>query len=153
MDETHPRWREFKRAIKNYPDTHSCLIRDEVNTSKPNLLKLDWKRVGTGRSAEVCIFRIAKSLSTVERIRTWLEYHRFSKIQYKRRFPDDRILRNPGMGVARVGGWWRIEKYRAVNPSLLKSVFGLDLVRSYKLGIYFNEFGTVTHVGAVANTK
>lgn len=46
VDKEHPRWREYRRAIRRYPDVQSCLAAGEQNKTSPNLLAFDWRKHG-----------------------------------------------------------------------------------------------------------
>ncbi|MDA5556193.1 hypothetical protein [Shimia sp. MMG029] len=151
LDETHPRWKEYRRVVKRYPNVRSCLVREEANKTDPNLLKLDWRRVGAHRGAQVCVFRIANSLGTVERIRNWLVYHDFARIRSHPNVSERFRLPHPNYPVSRISGWWTVEQYREANPSLLRSTFGIDVILKFSLSIYFNEDGKVVGVGGTAD--
>jgi hypothetical protein len=69
MDQEHPRWEQFRAAIQGYPDILSCLRPEERAAERPNLLAYDWFRV---RGDNVCLFRIASTLGSIERVRAWM---------------------------------------------------------------------------------
>jgi hypothetical protein len=43
MDESQPRWHEFKDTLGAFPDTSSCLRSEEREKETQNLLAFDWK--------------------------------------------------------------------------------------------------------------
>jgi len=62
MNSEQPRWSQYRRVLRRFPDVRSCLIEEEKEKSTPNLLLMDWQETGTGRGAEVCIFLIARKI-------------------------------------------------------------------------------------------
>ncbi|WP_170382534.1 hypothetical protein [Ruegeria atlantica] len=77
VDKHSNKWLSYRRSIRNYSDVRDCLMKSEKLKEKPNLLKIDWDRVGFGHAAEVCVFRIARSLGDVESLKDWFDYHGF----------------------------------------------------------------------------
>lgn len=69
MDRDHAQWNRYGPAIRRRPDTLSCLRPEERDAERPNLLAYDWHRV---QQHEVCLFRIATTLGSVERVRAWM---------------------------------------------------------------------------------
>ncbi|WP_170349182.1 MULTISPECIES: hypothetical protein [Ruegeria] len=148
MDSEQARWKQFRKAIRNYPDVQSCLIKEEQKKESPNLLKLDWKRVGYGSGVEVCIFRISRSLGTLDRIQSWMSYHDFRVVGYSRYRSENFVPTRINQPVGNVAGYWTVEQYRERNPTLFWRLFEFDLIYSYEivLGIS-DEFKVVgTHV-------
>ena len=100
MNAEQPRWNQYRRALRRFPDVRDCLVPEERNKPEPNLLHIDWSRVGMDREFEVCLFRIGRSLGSVDRMIDWLNYHefrvfsasRFRSEGYQPSFADDPIF-------------------------------------------------------------
>ena len=148
MDEEHPQWRKYSRVIERYPDVLSCLIRSEQSSPNPNLLLIDWDRVGTGSGAEVCIFRIARSLKDLEQLRAWLDIHEFRVQGPISVYSDGYVPRFSTEKVAFLMASWDLPSYREKNPSLLAKL-GIELIYGYQLSVSLSERGQVVgvHVG------
>ena len=72
MDETHPRWSEFRSAIRSYPDVDPCLEEEQRGTAEPDLLAFDWNSIRREAAMEVCLFRVFQSLREPELIEAWV---------------------------------------------------------------------------------
>lgn len=153
MDADHPRWHQYRRTLGSYTNVRDCLVLDEQNKAKPNLLMLDWHRVGAGSGAEICIFRIARSLNDIDRIKKWLEYHAFLVGEKRLRYVGNYLPSLKTMPVANLTAWWTREQYREVSPSWASSLFGIDLILSYQVVIGFSRENKVTAVGVVTPSK
>lgn len=153
MDADQPRWSQFRRSLRKFPSVRDCLVAEEQEKQKPNLLLIDWDRVGTGGSARVCIFRIARSLNDVERIHKWLAFHEFRVNPKIRLVGDSYVPQHPKVPVSGLTAQWTREQYRDRKPSLISSLFSFDLILSYQLVIEFSQDDEVAHVGLVTPTK
>ncbi len=88
-EETHPflflgklppdNKKALKRAIAQFPDVRSCLVRSEKHKDRPNLLLLDWNAMHSEEAVEVCIFRIMSSIRNVRESRKWFEIQGFDE--------------------------------------------------------------------------
>jgi len=147
MTPEHPRWSQFRWAIWKYPDARSCLTSEEAKSENPNLLQIDWARVGTGAGEEVCAFRIFSSLGSVDLIETWLSYHEFRYSDQYRIGSKKFNPRYASQPVSQIMGWWSVEKYRAINPSLFSTITGVEFVSSYQMVVSFDQLDRVSGVG------
>ena len=152
VDEDHPQWSNYKRSIKRYHSPIDCLSEREQQEETANLVALDWKRVGTGRGAEVCIFRILSSLEDRDDILFWLEAHDFATRGFGRKSPETIKPRFPTEGVVDIGGLWSVDQYRSVNPSLLASI-GIEFVHNYQLIINLDQNDQIVGVNVVTPAK
>lgn len=150
VDEEHPQWSRYKRVLKKYPDVRDCLLKSEQQKERPNLSLIDWGRVGTSHAAEVCVFRIARSLSDVERLLSWLDMHRFSHQGINRYASDTFTPRFETQPIYNLTARWSIEEYRKINPSLIYSITGFHLIQDFRLVISFDQEGLVS--GVTVNT-
>jgi len=71
VDANHGAWDRYAGALLRRPDTLSCLRPSEQEATRPNLLAFDWHRV-RGYDRDVCLFRVATSLGSIERLRAWM---------------------------------------------------------------------------------
>ncbi|WP_170431711.1 hypothetical protein [Ruegeria arenilitoris] len=153
VDQGHPQWKRYRKLLRRYPDVVSCLVESEHEKEEPNLLKLDWEEVGTGSGAEVCVFRIARSLSSLDKITAWLEYHSFRVGSYDRYRSEKFIPRWETQPVSNMGAYWSLDQYREKNPSLIVALTGIDLIQGYELILGFSENGQVVGASSVTPTK
>jgi hypothetical protein len=51
------------------------------------------------------------------------------------------------MPVSQITGWWNMEKYRAINPSLFSTITGVEFVSSYQMVVSFDQLDRVSGVG------
>ncbi|WP_457650826.1 hypothetical protein [Profundibacter sp.] len=150
MDENHPRWRQYRRAIRKFRDVRDCLIEEEQNRETPNLLLIDWQKTGLGSGAQVCLFLIARSLGTMDRHREWLEFHEFRTLSYSRFVSDGYSPAYETEPVAYLSGTWTTEQYRAKKPSWFASLTGIELVQGYGVSVRYSHKQRV--VGATASS-
>lgn len=153
MDADNPRWRQYKRSLRKYPDVRDCLIREEQDKPEPDLRLMDWSRVGTGKGAEVCVFLIARSLGDVELIYMWLEYHEFQVCSIERKFSNKYVSRFDTQPMMSIYASWTIEQYRTVNPSWFLSLTGFEYLLSYHLNIGLTEAHQVVGVNVDTPSK
>jgi len=153
MDSEQARWGQFRKAIHTYPDVQSCLVEEEQHKKEPNLLKFDWERVGTGRGAAVCMFRIARSLADVEKTGSWLKYHHFKVVGPNRSRSEDFISYRETEPVSYLAAYWSVEQYRAKTPSFIRTLTGFDTVLRYELIFDFSEASKVVGTYIVTPTK
>ncbi|MFV2053928.1 hypothetical protein [Aliiroseovarius sp. YM-037] len=153
MDNEQARWRQFRRAIHEYPDVERCLVRTEWNRREPNLLLIDWDRTGTGRGAEVCLFRIARSLGNLERLQQWLVYHGFELSELHKYRGEDYVVRYETQPVSHMSAYWATERYRERNPSWIRALTGFDPLLRYEVVFRFSETNQVVEVSVVTATK
>lgn len=62
-----------KVALRDFPDVNSCLKEDHHADNKSSLLNMDWDKINNKAEAEVCTFRLLKSLGGIENATPWLE--------------------------------------------------------------------------------
>ncbi len=83
MDNSRPRWNDYKRAIKDYPTVLSCLARDQRDKERPDLLQFDWQGLNKRIEMEVCLFRVFRSLKDPKLIEDWLVSFEFKFLGYR----------------------------------------------------------------------
>lgn len=146
MDNSHPRWSQYRSALRKFSDVRDCLIREEQEKAEPNLLLIDWAKVGTGRGAEVCIFRIFDSFEMPEQGQRWLEIHGFSISPLQRIGADPERLRYETQPWFNLGGNWTVELYWERNPNWLVDLTGIDITYTYGVTIMFAKNNSVVGV-------
>ncbi|HUS53270.1 MAG TPA: hypothetical protein VMY41_04595 [Thermohalobaculum sp.] len=77
VDEKHPRYADYRKALRSFPDLRSCLTANERERPQPDLRQIDWDAMRDSRDIDVCVFRIASSIKDIELIKGWLRYHDF----------------------------------------------------------------------------
>ena len=146
LTEEAARWKQYERYLRKFPSVQDCLVPEEQVSDNPNLLRIDWKLTGMQSGAEVCLFRIARSLGNVDRLRQWLEYHDFLLS------PKNRIYSGEGSGdkvVSNFSAYWTTEQYRLHNPSWIRALTGFDLALHYEIVFQFSEVERVVGVSVV----
>lgn len=137
VDESHPRWKTFRRAIRKFPSVESCLKPNDHEEGELNLLDFDWDRVGTGRNLEICLFRIARSLQNVDRLNEWLMAAGFragTRLQrytaeYGQRVYERDKARGRETPLVNLNVGMSMERYRELNPSLFVTLTGIEFVQ------------------------
>lgn len=146
VNQEHPRWRKYKKSLRRYPDVRDCLVASEQAVETPNLLMIDWDRVGTSENASVCVFRIASSLNTIERIEAWLSYHKFKSRGANRIVSKNFVSAYETYPVSSINGHWTADQYRALSPSVFETLTGIKLVHSYLLILTFDQLNRISGV-------
>lgn len=150
MDRESARWPQYRRAIGRFPDVRNCLVKDEQEKEKPNLLLIDWDQTGMGTGVEVCLFLIARSLENVDRIRQWLEFQEFRRGPLTRTRTSASRENGP---VSNMSAYWSVEQYREYNPSLLRTLTGFDMALRYEIVLQFSEINQIVGVAVVIPAK
>lgn len=153
VDETHPQWSKYAQVIRRYDDVRDCLIKSERNSENPNLSLIDWKRVGTGRGAEVCVFRISSSLGSIDWTMQWLSNQRFNHRGTARVFSESFTPHFDTQPVSNLSAQWSIDQYREYKPSWLHSLFNFDIIYGYTLAVGFDQNNRITGVNVGTPTK
>ncbi len=149
----HPKWKNFRRSLRRYPDVRDCLIKDERTAETPNLLHFDWQRVGTGNNAAVCVFRIAASLGSVERTQAWLSYQGFRFGKFGRMVSESYQPAYRRFPIYNLTASWSAEQYREVTSSWFAALTGYDLISSYTLVLSFDQFKRIAEVSVSTRSK
>lgn len=153
VDTEHPQWKTYKGDIQRYYGVEDCLIAEERSSKNPNLLLIDWKNVGAGTGAQICIFRIARSLGDIGKIRSWLDYQKFAVgnlVEYRGNKYKPRYETQP---IYRITASWDVDQYRSRIPSLVYSLTGYELARRFTVTIGLDANREVSGVGTSAPTK
>lgn len=153
IDSESARWRHYRKALNRFPDARACLMDRERVNDAPNLLLIDWDRVGTGRGAEVCVFRITRSFDQSSDVEKWLRFHSFEFRGRSRRFSatyEPQFRNEPITGITAA---WSNEKYRSLNPNWFSRLTGFEWLSGYQLVIDFNSENEVVSVGVVTPSK
>jgi len=153
VDREHPQWKKYRKSLRHFPAVRDCLTKGEQTADTPNLLRIDWQRVGTSENASVCVFRIARSLGSVERVVQWLEFHEFQHSDLSGDRGDNFKPRFKSQPVSNILARWSIDQYRKLNPSWISWITGADLVYEYQLVLRFDQNNIIAGVGVVTPTK
>lgn len=66
-----------KVALRDFPDADSCMKGGDYSSKKFDPLNLDWNKINNKLEAEVCTFRLLKTLGGIENATPWLEAQGF----------------------------------------------------------------------------
>ncbi|SNX74961.1 hypothetical protein SAMN05878503_12818 [Cereibacter ovatus] len=72
VDNKHPQWGRYESSLAKFPSTQDCLLPAARTSVGWNLSAFDWASFKDHQDIEVCVFRVATSLETPERMRAWL---------------------------------------------------------------------------------
>ncbi len=154
VDINHPRYSDYKRALRSFPDVRSCLTEEERGKSQPDLRQMDWGAVSNIRDIDVCVFRIASSIEDVETIRIWLRYHDFRVGKGSRIHSEDYVPKSETDRMFGFQSHLSVEKFREILPrSWFARLIGLELMRNYWLTVSFSQSGQVVGVSSGGNSK
>ncbi len=153
VDENHPRYGDYKRALRRLPDVRSCLTTDERDKPQPDLRQIDWEAIGNVREMEVCVFRIASSIEDIETIKIWFQHHDFS-VGTENRFRTQRYVpkyhTDPIFGLQTT---LSVKDYRKIIPrSWFARLIGFEGARSAGITMYFSQSWQVVGVAAGGST-
>jgi hypothetical protein len=150
MDETHPRWSEFRSAIRSYPDVDPCLEEEQRGTAEPDLLAFDWNSIRREAAMEVCLFRVFQSLREPELIEAWVLRKGFRTWGF-----DSDPRARPYMRRI-LGASWTPEQYgsQVLAGRPLRPVLEfLSIAYAYSLTVYIGDNGQITTIGFGAKSK
>ncbi|HUS54477.1 MAG TPA: hypothetical protein VMY41_10795 [Thermohalobaculum sp.] len=147
IDEKHPRYQDYKSAIRRFRDVRSCLTTEEREKSQPDLRQIEWGAIDNVKEMEVCVFRVISSFDDIETIKTWLRHHDFNvadenRVRNKRYVPDYETDLIFGLTST-----LSEKKYREMIPrSWIARLIGFESVRIPALTIYFSQSWQVVGV-------
>ena len=152
FDDEHPRYGDYKFVIPRFDSPVDCLRRGARNSNGYDILQFDWNKIGTRRIAEVCLFRIFRSLENTDDVLFWLHHHQFKTVGPSKKSPghvgrDQMIINN-----ADIMGTWSAERYREHSPSLL-SFLGLEVVKYYYVLVQLDQNQNAIGVNAGTSIK
>ncbi len=135
VDENSNKWRSHRRSIRKFSDVRDCLVRSEQSKENPNLLLVDWDRVRFDHAAEVCVFRIARSLGDVGPLKDWFDYHGFSVNGPNRSFSESYKLEFETQLMQTLSAKWSGEEFKAQYMAR-KSLLFHTFANAYGIGGY-----------------
>ena len=153
MDPERPDWNKYRDPIQRYNDVRSCLTEDQRNAPIPDLRKVNWTRLLVRKhEADVCMFRIATSLLTLEALEKWalsqdMKFSELARVRsenYRSRYPME-----PRFGVE---FGWTGDQYRELRPRSLLSFLDRGVYR-YRIGIHFSESMEVSGADSATVSK
>lgn len=153
MNEDHPRYHQFKRALRKFPDVRSCLIPEEQEKQRPDLRQIDWSAIGEFKEINVCVFRIATSIDDVEGIRKWFRYHGFRLSNLSWSVHPRYMPKNETDRVSGFEAFLTVEQVRKIIPrSWIARLIGFEGMHGYSLAIGFSRSGRVVSVDTGGST-
>jgi len=92
------------RAISRFPTVRDCLLPSERTAEIPDLGEFAWKSMPDLDTVEVCVFRVAASIRSVDGMKAWLESQDF-RIEVVQPFSRNIIKQwghewVPGVGIS-----------------------------------------------------
>ncbi len=77
-----------KVALRDFPNAQSCMKGRDYASNKFDPLNLDWNRINNKSEAEVCTFRMLKTLGGIENATPWLEAQGFKASNFNSKMPN-----------------------------------------------------------------
>lgn len=151
VDHDHPRWSQFRSAINGYETARDCLVLEEMQSENPDLLAIDWRRIGAGAGAEVCLFRIFSTLNSQEAVTNWLHFHEFDVGEPHYPILRDHVSANEQPSM-RLSGSWTQEALYQRWPTLIYRLSDWGMTYSYVVQVHFLPDGTVFRVSGHENS-
>ena len=153
MDESRPRYKEYRKALRRFPDVRSCLIEEERGKPQPDLRQIDWGGIRSIQDIDVCVFRIASSADGLESIKTWLLYNDFIVDGEGRYVGKKYVAKHETDPVFLLSVHLTLEKFRTIIPRLwIERLLGYEGIRSYSLNIVFSQTFQVVGVTSIGNS-
>jgi hypothetical protein len=154
VDVNFPRYDDYKRALRRFPDVRSCLIEVERDKPQPDLRQIDWDAVRNTKDIDVCVFRIASSIRDVEYIRLWLTHHNFEVAGLARRLSKKYVPSYETDPIYFLSANLSTEKFREIFPKpWIEKLMGFEGLHSYSLSIVFSQTRQVVGVTSIGNSK
>ena len=152
VDEQHPQWDNFRRTLRTFPDTQSCLTKGSRTGDQFDLTQFSWRGLRGSREIEVCLFRVATTLRDVDKMAAWLTTQEFEYVG---------INETAWSSIAgnsterRVSGRWSIQKMREkrVGWPLLYSLYVILPPRFFGVSVTFGDTNEVFATSASAQSK
>jgi hypothetical protein len=153
VDVNHPRYGDYERALRRFPDVRSCLTTDEREKPQPDLREIDWDAIGDVKEMEVCVFRIVSSIGDIGTIKIWFQHHDFS-VAEENRFRTQRYVSDYDTDpIFSLETTLSVKNYRKIIPrSWFARLIGLEGRRSAGLTMYFSQSWQVVGVAAGGST-
>ncbi|MGR3341652.1 MAG: hypothetical protein ACU0DI_00180 [Paracoccaceae bacterium] len=149
VDESHPRFGDYKRAIKRFSHVRQCYEPGDSSLTELDLLKFEWKKPKGRWQLEVCLFRIATSLGDSAALREWLDYHGFFVTEVARARSEKFKPRFENDPVYNISAVWSAGQYREIlRPSILAKIIGFDFVRRFSIVFLLSDTKKVVGVSA-----
>jgi hypothetical protein len=153
MDEKHPRYEDYERALRTFPDVRSCLTKDERAKPQPDLRQIDWSAIRSIKDIDVCVFRIASSADGLETIKTWLLYNDFISDGEARLYGKNYVPKHETDPVYTLSAHLTLEKFRTIISRLwIERLLGYEGIRNYSISIFFSQTFQVVGVGSIGNS-
>jgi len=156
MDREHPRWSQYRSAIRSYADVRDCLVRSEVKKETPNLTLINWKKMRSGKIIEVCLFRVFSSLGSPENAKLWLEVQGLKNASLNVR--KGRVVRDwkrVEVTLASVSAWNPPKETGRclVSRDVLSALLCAKIVHSESFSASWNENGVLRDTGYSQTSK
>lgn len=153
VDVNFPRYQDYKRAIRRFPDVRSCLTSDEREKPQPDLRQIDWDAIRSIPDIDVCVFRIASSADDLETINTWLRYHEFSVAELARLYGKKCVPKDETDEIYYLSASLSRENFGKIIPRWwIERLLGYEGLRNYSLVIEFSLTFQVVSVRSIGNS-
>lgn len=153
VDRAHPRWRDYRKALRRYPDVRDCLVKSERDADTPNLFLLNWDSVAWSSELDVCVFRIMRSLPSLSHMYAWLEYHGFKVIERRNIYGDGYTPKYELQQTALFEGGWSREQLKEKQSLWLENLLGTEISRGFSVNVALSNTDVVVGVHTGTRTK
>lgn len=151
VNASHPRWRQFERALQEHPDVLSCLTPKEAASDSFDLLHFDWSGPHDGPSLDVCLFRVLAALKEPALIADWFRYNGFRVSIFNDPTPSaPPSEHDSGQGFdASISS----NAFHTFRSNWLYSLTGYDPAYNYTCSVRFSSSLSLSGVGCIGNVE
>ena len=101
---SNPRFNEFSKSIRKFPDVRSCLNGTELASKKPDLTNFNWAAMTQEPYIDVCLFRVMDSLNSPEAGQLWFESQGLNSKIYSTKYLGKELIQTTGTNFTRTTG-------------------------------------------------
>jgi hypothetical protein len=111
---------------------------EQAQLDRPTLLEFDWQGPRRLSDLDVCLFRVFAALGSPNEVQAWLRHFGFQVSAFRDQGRSSRIPadQNPVRGLSAQADQ---DTYRALRPSLLATLIGLDTARGFSIEVSYNN--------------
>lgn len=128
IEPPHPLAEKYANSLKRFPDVRSCLLKAERSKPQPDLTLIDWNILSGVEDADICVFRIASSYSTMEEMHEWFKTQGFKS----KMFISDEARIGISASFSFSNNWPRIGSNFLAKAWIKFVAHGLSIGVSYK---------------------
>jgi hypothetical protein len=154
VEEGGPQYGNYQRALRRFPDVRSCLTEAERGRGQPDLRQIDWKLMRDTYDIEVCVFRIATSVSSMDMLKRCLEQNRFHSTRLDSMHSASYTPPGVNSSFYMLTTFMTIREYRKIIPrSWIFGFLGIELNTGYYVITYYSKEQKVVGVDSSLTSR